>query len=738
MSQLKKRAHAALEAATANDATVTSSNNSTNQSKRTATTPTAPVISMNAMNAVFETTINAVRLLTSTSSTTTVTTTNEPTNSDPETAVALLLQLCDIQRRLTDGLAQQELKLAALAARRRQRHRQTLATAYERDQLLRQQATLRQEQIQAIPHLTQLAKQEAVASVAATGAHSSNSSKSVTTAAANVNDENNNSDNEKSSTETTIGTTTTPTAVLDLLSSFLGVNATDPRNRAAIVSKLQQGFQKRASLELELLRKRAALMQTQQALKQKRGFLKSFPAHIAALERASQGMVKLFSKSISNNNKSIPGGGSVVAVGEGFQAMSDPERRLRLERAQQLPAPLYTLYSLLQNAMDESMATAAAAAVSTQQQHSEKESLPLVSASNETNLPLLNSDEMKLSVVHTSSSLSSSTLGGMPSSADSVVWQLAVAEVGVSCSQQFNAGYNSKYISIHFVYTASPVPTILVHTTGLPTLLNQEFLLEELFPGDVALNLPNNIGSTGSGTPGTRGQSYQWSNHLAGLYPVPMTLNPNATSNRAVTSTRVIIRQLQRRIRANATLKHILYSLQRLHVPPLVVDASSNRDKLVSKLVNFAADSTENGGNPFRQYSLEVKNLSSASSLYATVTIHMICYPSVPPEWKFYREKVTSTTTAASPLYDNRLEELARVINATMLDRLSVTSFEDGGDSATNSTIYEWVFIHQLREVMHFWDQAGVSAPTETEQGVGGHWTALNRQHRGRDRRSLH
>lgn len=633
-------------------------------------------------------------------------------------ARATVLQLGQWQRRLYETLAQQDAEIATHTARRKKARRAHMATAYERAHLARQIAQCR---LFPMPHLEQLAREET-------------------------------------------GRTTADPAATDarqLLIDFLGPEVHDPRRKADVIARLQDCLKQRAVLEKDVLIQKQALLKTQLELKAQRAVLRSLPAHLQAVERAAQGLVKLLSSPSSGNGDSDS---------PSFQHMTGTERFARLELARRLPPPLYALYSLLQHAVDERSGPGGGATAAT-------------TASDLSDGITTTTTTMRVLLQK-----------------DTVVWQLPVTEVGTSSTKK------KLTVSVHFVYTP---PAVLVHATGCATTLNQEVLLEELFPGDCALDLYSSSPSHPAATTTTAapGKSYQWSNHLAGLYPVPSspalarygrgstattetaTATTTATTTDAVlllnVSAGVVVRELPRRIRANATLQHILYSLQRRHVP-VPPPAPANRVsaviashrvpwKPVCKLVRFdpasenrsapshpdydhGSSSNNNGVDaaattPLTIYAVELRH--GQQSLLASVRVHPARYPAVPPVWTFFPPTSTESAAAAattasatnarpSPLYDPRLARLAQRVNVEALNRgtakatRTVAHIDD--DKADDDPLhyYEWILVHQLRDVMLEWD-ATCAKNNDSSSGIGGlaAVTAVGRTHKGRDRRAV-
>lgn len=625
-----------------------------------------------------------------------------------------LLQLGEWQRHLYDTLTRQQMKLVAYQHGQIQKQRQNMAVQYERAHLQQQIA---QCQKVAIPHLEQLAREE-------TG-----------------------------TTATAVATSDTTTAAQSrtIISQFLQVDVNDPSKKQVILQKLQQGLKQRAVLEKEVQRKELALLKTQQDLKAKQVWLRSLATHLTTMERSSQGLVKLMSSnsssSMSGINKAAGAATTITTTTSSVQHMTGAERWQRMELAQKLPPPLYTLYNLLQHCVDETTTSAINAAART-------------TDPTATTVTTIEDGKIKLLVVKSSSA----TAGGVGK--DEVVLQLPVLDVGTPSNKK-------RVASIHFCYADAPIPVVTVHATGCSTTLRQDVLLDELFPGDCALDM--SVTTTTNTATTTMGKAYQWSNHLAGLYPTVLaarnsksSVSPPTTDDGLVpqrkTSTRVVVRELQRRIRANATLQHILYSLQRHHVPvpplPPVRNSSSRIPSAATasldvtgkpttpscKLVTFsavedrsnAATSTTTAGMTTYQVIL----VKGPKMLQSTVRVHTIRYPAVPPVWSFHCDK----EVGKSPLYDNRLAQLAHEVNVETLRKIAAVSgtpsaAEDVPQTPTLPVVVvvdeeddaqqlygEWILVHQLRQVMLDWDSW-----TEENSVLA----AIGRKRKGRERKFI-
>ena len=200
-------------------------------------------------------------------------------------------------------------------------------------------------------------------------------------------------------------------------------------------------------------------------------------------------------------------------------ALLTSDRASRLEAAKTLPTPLYTVFYQLQQYIDL-----------------------------QTNVA--DEERMSVSVLNDASK--------------QVLLQLPVPDVVAKTKS------SHKRVTIHFQCAQhTGVPFVTAIASGCGTSLNQDVLLDELFPHDVPISSTND-------TTTIVGRPYHWCNTLAGLPHVP----PDPQTCTA--NTRVIVRELKKRIRANATLKHILHGLQRNHVPAVphqekdIATASSN------------------------------------------------------------------------------------------------------------------------------------------------------------------
>lgn len=430
----------------------------------------------------------------------------------------------------------------------------------------------------------------------------------------------------------------------NVINVFLDADVHNPRDKAQILLKLQGCLKQRKALAKDVTSKQQALAALQATLKTKQDFLKALPAQVTAMERASTGLVKVMQNSGTNS----------------IQHMSGKARLERLQLAQELPAPLYTLFSLLQRTIDE-----------------------LLSSNQQSQDDASDTNKIRLNVV------------AKPDSTQEVVLQLPVPD------GSNNTSSSKKRVSIHFQYESTPVPVVTVNATGCNTALNQDILLDELFPGDVGESLSK-----------SNAKAYVWCNQIAGLYVVNQSSGATTTIPWNSTA-RVVLYELQRRIRANAALKHILHSLQRHHVPAGSSSSiSSSFAPPVCVLASFveaketAMETSDKADTSVRSFKVELRK--GGKSLKVTVSIDMVRYPAVPPVWTIPSD---NSDDKERQLYNDSLAKLQCSINGEALENVA--------------TDHEWILVHQLRMLMHYFDDE------HNGEAMGG----SARKRRGRDRR---
>lgn len=211
---------------------------------------------------------------------------------DPESCDQWIA-IASMQQRMLQTIRQQEKELETARASRKRQEQAAMATQYERDHLKRQ---IEEYRLYPTPNLVQLAREEC------------------------QKDESN---------------VSAPDNREEVLQKFLQVDMNDPNQKDAITQKLQKCFEHRAELGKKIMAKRNSLKKVQLEVESQEDFLNGLPIHIQTLERASQSLVKFMQK----NDLMHP--------------LSGNDRLQRLRQAKNLRPSMYTLFNLLQHAVDE-------------------------------------------------------------------------------------------------------------------------------------------------------------------------------------------------------------------------------------------------------------------------------------------------------------------------------------------------------------------------------------------------
>lgn len=586
----------------------------------------------------------------------------------PNTIRTSFWRLLEWQHELYTTLSIQEDQLKQLRAYQYQNQRQILAQSYERAHL-QQQIVLHQQY--ATPYLEQLAHQEV---------NIQQEDKDVIT---NTNHWN------KTTTASTI-TTSTTNPQEQIVQQFL--QHVPWLQKDVVLLQLQQCGTQRKRLQATLEQKQLELHKTKQKLHSQQLFLEALPRHLKTIQKASHGLHKFLTASTTVPILHHMGGSAT--------------RIQRLLQAQTLPPTLYTVFCQLQYYVDEIRSTQEI--ILQQQNQSDNTNDNMEDIANDTvnTVSIATSNKIRLLVSPASSINGSITTATTATTITTnnqgeVVLQMPVADPK-----------GNKRVSLHFISVGD---RIAVYATGCASTLNQDLLLQELFPGDVETPIVTstttsattttmmsavdpNTSIVGSGD--TNAKSYQWCNLLGGLYhptSMPTIVTSSLSSSQSVLlrpTTRVVLQELQKRIRANATLKYILHSLQRciVPVPPPPPPSFCDTDPLTQEMDNttkptttsndsseplcsftFLLNESSNNNNninidnntteqhrsdnntcvfhvtvgdavssqPKQQSHKSSKGCSTTATaatttttLNAVVTIHTIRYPAVPPVWK--------------------------------------------------------------------------------------------------------
>jgi hypothetical protein len=226
------------------------------------------------------------------------------------------------------------------------------------------------------------------------------------------------------------------------LEDFLKADVSDPTQRQKIITKLQMEINARGGLDRDFKAKEKKLVTLQEEVKKKHTFLQSLPGHLATMERASMPL----QRTMYGSDSKTPG-----------LRMNGTERRARLEAAQGLRLSLFTLFSSLQQFIDQVART------------DEAQTL-LLSVSGEKQEVLLH---------------------------------LPLGETAISASGR------PKRVVVHF-HLSEEGNVVTASLSGGSTSLFQEVALEDLFPGE----------QPAEEVEGSSGKAYGWCNYLAGLHHV--------------------------------------------------------------------------------------------------------------------------------------------------------------------------------------------------------------------------
>ena len=344
------------------------------------------------------------------------------------------------------------------------------------------------------------------------------------------------------------------------------------------------------------------------------------------------------------------------------------ERAHRLEVAKSLPPPLYTLFVQLQSHLDASPEEGVSVDVSKK---------PVSFPSNETEQWFR---------------------------PDSNVVQLYLT---LPENEKKN-----KQVTVEFVYLPK-LKAVTAQASGCSDKVDLASLLLNLFPGDEG----NVVWSADSvhlkdvAPFSMQGRPYHWCNYLAGNHmPSVGQLDP--------ISTKAIVKELLRRLDANATLTNILVALKKkptsIPVHPEWTDPSASPVPPTTKLVGWTEECATANKSYIKTFAATLK--CKMSKLKASVTIDMSQYPSAPPKWSLttggeswgeQHGSVASLEQGMNPLYDNKLGQMERIIN-NRLDDLVKKDVEE---------TYNWILAHQLHRLIRLWDDSQRAAENGESAG---------------------
>jgi len=276
-------------------------------------------------------------------------------------------------------------------------------------------------------------------------------------------------------------------------------------------------------------------------------------------------------------------------------------------------------------------------------------------------------------------------------------------------------------------------------------------LLINLFPGDTGECLPNlsiyhdealvNATSIVTGIEEKfPGRPFLWAQWLGGLMFLP---DCKEHSERLEPSTKAVIRQLQRRVRAQGVFNELLSSLASrpslipIH-PSMSTDYFPNpgpdsatlvywseiqqpsRISQLLPLFGYKDDKARAAGGRWCRYFRAKLQRRTDHVLTAFVEISSE-YPAVTPRWLLQspirHDESILLASGQIPLHDNNMKLIETEVNAEYSD-LFIDDEED---------TFDWILVHQLRKIMACWDALFDGPDHGSIAGV--------RVRRGRDRR---
>mmetsp|Transcript_5495 Transcript_5495/g.9069 ORF Transcript_5495/g.9069 Transcript_5495/m.9069 type:complete len:565 (+) Transcript_5495:255-1949(+) len=272
-----------------------------------------------------------------------------------------------------------------------------------------------------------------------------------------------------------------------------------------------------------------------------------------------------------------------------------------------------------------------------------------------------------------------------------------------------------KRVTVEFAFVEA-YSVVTATAVGFPEKVNAAVLLDNLFPGDLGTWISQPDDSTS-----LPGKPYHWCNFLAGLHFPP----PQPSNDRVHRSTKAVIRELSKRVKANATLTQILATFDKNK--PVAHPSFTNKlsvSDCTAKLTSWTTVEGEITQKPVVIYAATIKN--AASTLSARVSVNWHLYPSVPPSWSLCEGEEAWATKHGSvsrlhdetnPLYSHLIGQIESQING---------NFESLADT-NDASSYDWIIAHQLIKIIGLWDEA-----QNEREGAEGSFRGNTRSRKGR------
>lgn len=418
----------------------------------------------------------------------------------------------------------------------------------------------------------------------------------------------------------------------------------DSKNHKIVMTTLHKELNARGSLQRDLEKAQSSLTKRKLVADKQEAFLKDIPKKLAMIEKSTIPLQEYFLMKPTSQSLKL--------------IRSD--RKQRLDLAKSLPGPLYALFVQFQTYLDN----------------------------NEGSEPILLEISKRSKGKHSNDEVAS----------DPQVIHLSFVIPDIQAKEGSSTKKKRVTVTVEFAFVQE-YSLVTARPLGPLEKINTSMLLTNLFPGDSGI-------WTGQPDESIRlpGEPYHWCNFLSGLY-----MPPSQQSLLGMHwSTKAVIREMEKRIRANATLTQILSALEKKKpiAHPSFQDKFNVSDcctKLTDwKVVVDVADDDATR-KEIMVYAATIKN--ERRTLSAHVVVDWYQYPAVRPSWLLCEGEeawaskhgsVVKLHGETNPLYSHTVGQIESQINGDTL------SFADKTDLSS----FDWIIAHQLITMIRLWDEA--------------------------------
>jgi Fms-interacting protein/Thoc5 len=329
-------------------------------------------------------------------------------------------------------------------------------------------------------------------------------------------------------------------------------------------------------------------------------------------------------------------------------------RKRRLDLAKSLPSPLYSLFVQIQTYLDNSEGN----------------------------------EQVLLEISRRSKGKHADEV-----SPDPQVVHLSFAIPDIQAKEGCNAKKNRVTVEFAFVHEYS---LVTARSFGFNEKINIHMLLTNLFPGDTGVWIGQPDVSTR-----LSGEPYHWCNFLSGLYVPP----PQQSVLGIHLSTKAVVREIEKRVRANATLTQILSAFEKKKpvAHPSFTDKFNVSDcctKLTDWKVVDEGDGTE---KETMVYAATIKN--ERGTLSARVVVNWCQYPTVRPSWLLCEGEEAWVSKHGSVL---RLHGGTNSLYSYVVGQIEsqINGDTPALSDKTDLSSFDWIIAHQLITMIRLWDEA--------------------------------